>query len=178
MRLFVALPLPDTTRDALEVLQTRFPAGRAVPHDNLHMTLAFLGEQPEEVAEAVHEGLETLRARAPHLTLSDGTVFGGRHGQAVALEADGGPQLRALHERILARLRGAGVTPDRRRFRPHVTLARLNGRADAAPLLAVLADARIGPVTCDAFSLFASTLHRDGAQHEELSRYSLTEVTD
>lgn len=174
MRLFIALPLPDEARDELETLQTRFSAGRPTPWDNLHLTLAFLGEQSEHTAEAVHDALETLRAPAPVLTFSGGTVFGGRHGQAVAIEAQGGPALGQLQERILSRLRSAGVTPDRRRFRPHVTLSRLKGQTDASPLLNTLTGVTLGPWLCPVFALFASTLHRDGAVHDELARYPLT----
>lgn len=174
MRLFIALPLPESARATLDALQARFPSGRAVPFDNLHLTLVFLGDQTEEAAEAIHEGLETLRAPVQHMTLAGGTVFGGRHGQAIALEANGSTALVDLHDRVLSRLRGAGIAPERRRFRPHVTLARMGGRDNAGPVLAVLASAKVGPFTCDAISLYASTLHPDGAIHEELARYPLT----
>lgn len=173
MRLFIALSLPETARATLEALQARFPVGRTVPFDNLHLTLAFLGDRTEEEAEAIHEGLQTLRSPAQRLTLSNGTVLGGRHGQAIALEADGGDDLTTLHNRVLSRLRGAGIAPERRRFRPHVTLSRMGGRENAGPVLAVLASATVGPFVCDAVSLYASTLHPDGAVHEELSRYPL-----
>ena len=174
MRLFIALSLPEEARDALDDLQSRFSVGRPTPYENLHLTLAFLGEQDEETTEAVHDALQTLRAPALDLTLAGASIFGGRHGQAVALEADGNAPMNELRDRVLARLRSVGVAPERRRFRPHVTLARLKGQADASPLLAVLASASIGPFACNSFSLFASTLHQDGALHEELARYPLT----
>ncbi|KHQ52521.1 RNA 2',3'-cyclic phosphodiesterase [Mameliella alba] len=174
MRLFIALSLPEEARDALDDLQSRFPIGRPTPYENLHLTLAFLGEQDEETTEAVHDALQTLRAPALDLTLTGASIFGGRHGQAVALEADGNAPLNELRDRVLARLRSVGVAPERRRFRPHVTLARLRGQADASPLLAVLASASIGPFACNSFGLFASTLHQDGALHEELARYPLS----
>ncbi|MGP6089182.1 RNA 2',3'-cyclic phosphodiesterase [Antarctobacter jejuensis] len=173
MRLFIALPLPEEARDALDALQTRFSAGRPTPYDNLHLTLAFLGEQSEETAEAVHDALESLRAPAPVLTFSHGAVYGGRHGQAVAIEAEGGAALADLQSRILSRLRSVGVTPDRRRFRPHVTLSRIKGQTDASPLLNTLTGVTLGPYTCPAFALFASHLFRDGAVHDELARYPL-----
>lgn len=174
MRLFVALPLPEPARDAMDGLQMRFSAGRPTPFDNLHLTLAFLGEQPDATAEAVHDALETLRAPAPMLQFSGGAVYGGKHGQAVAIGAEGGAGLLTLHDRVLSRLRSAGVTLDRRRFRPHVTLGRLKGRTDAAPLLNSLTGVALGPYLCPAFALLVSHLHRDGAVHEELARYPLS----
>ena len=174
MRLFIALVLPETARADLAALQLRFSTGRAVPQENLHLTLAFLGDQTEETAEAVHDALDHLRAPALSLSLAQGTVFGGRHGQAVGIEAEGGRPLAELHDRIQSRLRGAGVLPERRRFRPHVTLARLKGHSDASPLIRALTGVTLGPYLCTAFALYASTLHRDGAIHEELARYTLT----
>lgn len=173
MRLFIALPLPEDIRHDLAALQTRLPAGRPVAQENLHLTLAFLGDQPQDTAEDIHEALDTLSAPAPQITLQGAEIFGGRHGQAVALGADCGAPLYELHDRVRGRLRSVGVQPERRRFRPHVTLARLSGHANAAPSLQTLVPAQIGPFTCPAFALFASTLHRDGAIHEELARYPL-----
>ena len=174
MRLFIALDLPDDLRDALAALQTRLPNGaRPVPEENLHLTLAFLGDQPDKAIEAIHDGLETIRAPAPSLMLGGASLFGGRRGQALALAADGGPPLRELHDRVMSRLRGAGVQPDRRRFRPHVTLARLSGGRDPAPALAALTGITLGPSKPHGFSLVQSTLHPDGALHETLATYPL-----
>ena len=46
MRAFLALDLPQETRDALIRVQADLPVGRPVPCENLHLTLAFLDEQP------------------------------------------------------------------------------------------------------------------------------------
>ncbi|KUF10542.1 RNA 2',3'-cyclic phosphodiesterase [Pseudoponticoccus marisrubri] len=173
MRLFIALTLPEPALDAVAAVQDRLPAGRAVPVENLHLTLAFLGDQPEDALEPLDEALRSLRAPQVALALAGAEVFGGRHGQAVALGAEGGPDLADLHARVAARVRGAGVAMQRRRFRPHVTVARLSGRADAGALLQTLAPVKLGPYACGAVALTASTLHRDGAQHEVLASYPL-----
>jgi 2'-5' RNA ligase len=173
LRLFIALDLPDSARADLALLQERMPVGRLVPEENLHLTLAFLGETGEAEAEAVHDALETLRAPPVPLMLAGPEIFGGRHGQAVAIGADGGPALADLHNRVAARVRGAGLTPERRRFRPHVTLARMKGKADAGPSIAALQGQRLGAFDCDSVGLYASTLHRDGSIHEALAVYPL-----
>ncbi len=173
MRLFLALTLPDDARDVLAALQERLPSGRLTPEENLHLTLAFLGEHPGDVAEIVDDAMIGLRHPAIALRLHEPAVFGGRQGQAVGLAASGGAALTQLHARILSRLAGTGVTPDRRRFRPHVTLARLPGRADATPLIAALTGPALGPFSCSAFALFQSRLRPDGAEHEVLGLYSL-----
>lgn len=173
MRLFIALSLPPEARGPLTALQERLPVGRPVPEENLHLTLAFLGDQPDEAVEALHDALSTLRAPAVPLTLSGAALFGGKSGQAVGLEADGGKALTEMFDRVRSRLRSAGVTVERRRFRPHVTLARLKGGADASGALSVLAGASVGPVVATSFGLFRSHLHRDGAIHEAMAVYPL-----
>ncbi|MBP0484275.1 RNA 2',3'-cyclic phosphodiesterase [Sagittula salina] len=173
MRLFVSLTLPEAAIGPLLDLQDRLPIGRPVSADNLHLTLAFLGDQPEAALEGLHDALSTLRAAPVPLVLSGAALFGGRKGQAAGLEADGGAALTALHDRIKARLHGAGVHFERRRFRPHVTLTRLKGGADASRVLSVLAGAHIGPVTCTGFALVESRLHPDGAIYEPLACWPL-----
>lgn len=165
--------MPDAACAALSQLQDRLPTGRPVPEENLHLTLAFLGDQTAEAAHDLHEALDTLRAPAPHLTLSGAEMFGGRRGQAIALGADGGPLLTGLHDRIRARLHSARIGAERRRFRPHVTITRLSDAAQASACLPALIHAQLGPYRCDAFGLYASTLHSDGAIHDELARYPL-----
>ncbi|AXI53875.1 hypothetical protein C1J05_04605 [Sulfitobacter sp. JL08] len=54
MRVFVAIDLPDEIRGELERLQEYLPVGRAVPSDNLHLTLSFLGDQSEVACEDAH----------------------------------------------------------------------------------------------------------------------------
>lgn len=173
MRLFVALCLPTEALHALETLQDRLPAGRPVPADNLHLTLAFLGEVDDTAAEALHDALSNLRAAPVMLRLGGAEVFGGRHGQAIALGAEGCPPLQDLHDRVRSRIHGAGLNTERRRFRPHVTLARLPGRGHAAPLVQALSTARLGPFACTGFALIESRLHPRGAIHTPLARYPL-----
>lgn len=173
MRLFIALTLPDTAHDALARRQERLPSGRLTPSGNLHLTLSFLGEQDACAAEAADAALTGLRHPPVTLFLREPAVFGGRQGQAVALSADGGDALRALQARVTSRLNGAGIVAERRRFRPHVTLARLPGRADPGPLVTALTGPVAGPFHCAAFALFQSHLRPDGAEHDVLGLYPL-----
>lgn len=173
MRLFISLSLPEDAIQALEGVQSSLPFGRLTPSENLHLTLAFLGDVDDAAAEDVHAALETLHTDPIALTLGGAEVFGGRHGQAIGLGAEGGAALRTLHDRIRSRLHGAGVAADRRRFRPHVTLARIPGRRNAAPLLAHIASVRLGPFTCSQFALVRSRLHPEGAIHDPLVVYPL-----
>ena len=50
-RSFVALTLPDPTLDLIERFQDEIPMGRLMLRETLHLTLAFLGDQPDEMLE-------------------------------------------------------------------------------------------------------------------------------
>ena len=179
MRAFIALPLPSSDAAVIEAAQERLPVGRCTDPETLHLTLAFLGEQPIPVLEDLHEILSALHAPAFDLTLSGFISLGGDGGHALALEAEASPALSDLHARIKSRCAGLGLDLPRRRFRPHVTLARLPGRQspeDRARLAAFLAREnllRLDGIHIDRFGLYGSTLHRDGARHELLETYPL-----
>lgn len=174
MRLFIALDLPSSAIPDIQTIQSRLPAGRAVPAENLHLTLAFLGDQDPSILEPLHDALVSVRSAPITLTLSGVADFGGRFGQAIGLAAEGGATLNDLQSRIRSRLHGAGLALERRRFRPHVTLSRLSGKADPAPVLSALIGAKAGPMICTSFGLYQSNLHERGADYEPLSLYPLS----
>ena len=180
MRTFVALPLPQAIRDQVEQLQDGLRAGRAVAWDNLHLTLAFLDDQPLDRLEALHEELERLRPAPFDLRLAGLEVYGEKKPSAVVLRAEGGAALVALQAGVMRAARMAGMDLPRRRFRPHVTIARFNagsrGTEDAARIGAFLqarGDWATAPFEIDAYCLYASHLMRDGPWYEEIGRYEL-----
>ena len=179
MRAFIAIDLPDDIRNRLEDLQEDLPLGRPVDPEQMHLTLAFLGEQPDDVIESVHHALEGIRVPAFDLQLQGLGTFGDR--QPTVLWAglrDPGP-VKALHDRILPALHGAGLQLERRRFRPHVTIARFDRTAQPdherlAKFLARNATFPSPPFRVEEFALWRSTLLKAGAVHDELARYPLT----
>ncbi len=73
-RLFFALPLPENLRQRIvEWRAARFPAeaGRPVAADNLHLTLAFLGEVSPGKEQALRAAAGRLQQPAFSLTLDD-----------------------------------------------------------------------------------------------------------
>lgn len=136
MRLFVGLDLPDPLRERLVALYGSLAGARWVPPENLHLTLRFIGEVQRDMAEEIDHALAALRVRGFPLTLSGTGVFNrtGRSGHTGALWIGVercGPldHLRAKIETAMLRI---GLPPERRRFQPHVTLARVDGIAETA----------------------------------------------
>ena len=125
-------------------LRPAWPALRWTGPQAWHLTLAFLGEVREEVVPELTARLERAARRHPAQALA---VRGGGAFPSAArarvlwagVHADR-PALAALAASVAAGARRAGApSPDEdRRFRPHITLARLRDPADLRPLTAEL----------------------------------------
>src|SRR5262249_51805896 len=127
-RLFFALvPAPDARR-ALSALATTVAAatgGRAPPPENLHLTLAFLGDVPQESVPAVLAiGARGSSVADPFaLTFNRVGMFRGAGIAWVAPEVIA-PPLAELFQSLQAGLIAHGLRVEDRAFHPHVTLAR------------------------------------------------------
>lgn len=179
MRLFLSIPMPEEVREALEDVQIDLPAGRPADPDQFHLTLVFLDEQTEEAAQAIHEAMQELRAEPVEIRLTGLELFGGRAPRVLYAGVADPEPLRALQAKVLARLRAAGVAPERRRFRPHVTLARFGQlrRDEVMRLERFLTENghfEAPPFTATAVDLVHSRLRSGGgARHETLAEYPL-----
>jgi 2'-5' RNA ligase len=178
MRAFVAIDLPDPVKSALESLQEVMPLGRPTDPEQMHLTLHFLGEQPDELIEAAHQALEDLSFPAFEMQLAGLGTFGNREPSVLWAGVKDATQVKALHDRIRPALHGAGLPLEHRRFRPHVTIARFDrsGLAEHERLAKFLSRWESFPCpsfTVEAFGLWRSTLRPKGAIHEELARYPL-----
>jgi RNA 2',3'-cyclic 3'-phosphodiesterase len=177
-RLFAALELPAPVRTALGTFGRAAAAGdfalRAVGDNALHVTLAFLGHRPlddiEPACEAVREA-----AAGPVAALSLGAALwlAPRRPHVLTVEVvDRDGALIALQERLVAALVDAvGYEPDRRRFRPHVTVARV--RHGAAPRRSGLPDTPHADFAGEAVVLFRSWLGGGPARYEALERAAI-----
>jgi 2'-5' RNA ligase len=138
-RLFVALDLPSDERRALAERGRLLAAelgGRPVPEANLHLTLAFLGRVPPERGDALLGALgEALAGPAPRVEVV-GTVAFPRTARATVAGVelrDPTGALAALHARVGRAVEtAAGIPPEARPLRPHVTLVRFSRPARVA----------------------------------------------
>lgn len=179
MRLFVAIGLPGVVRAALSRLQSDLRVGRLVEPDNLHLTLAFLDEQDLATAEAVHEVLSEITAPAFDLRISGLDVFDRAKPRLVFAATDRPQALVSLRKKVCVAVREAGVNLPRERFRPHVTLARLNRALPQFELdklggfLESHGDFSLDPFHIDRFGLYRSILGPDGPEYDLLADYML-----
>ncbi len=181
MRLFVALELPHATRQRLADLASQLPGARWVPPENFHITLRFIGEVPRHVAEELDLALAALHAPRFALTLA-GVGTGGRAGRVHTLWAcvARNAALNGLRAKIERALQTAGLEPERRRFVPHVSLARVDQAGldpGGEPRLAQWVQAhnlfRLDPIEIAHFTLFSSLLGREQAVYSPEVTYAL-----
>ncbi len=181
MRLFVALELPHATRQRLTDLATKLPGARWVPPENFHITLRFIGEVPRHVAQELDLALAALRARRFDLVLAGvGTAERAGRVHTIWARVTPNPALDALRAKIERALQTAGLEPERRRFVPHVTLARLDRSEPdqvGEPRLAEWVQAhnlfRAEPIEVTHFTLFSSLLGHEQAVYSPEVAYAL-----
>ncbi|MBN8904579.1 MAG: RNA 2',3'-cyclic phosphodiesterase [Rhodospirillales bacterium] len=177
MRLFVALDLPWPLRQQLAALTgAGIPGARWVPPENYHLTLRFIGETQRHRAEDIDLALANIRALGFSLTLAGvGTFTKAGRSTALWVGVERNPQLDHLQNKIETALQRCGLEPERRRFQPHVTLARLDNVAEAK--LAAFVQAhnlfRAEPMPVEHFTLFSSQLGKEASVYTPEVEYVL-----
>ena len=131
-RLFTGLEIPHATRQRLALIRAPFEGARWVAAEDMHITLRFAGDIDGRTADEFAEFLAGIRVRPFEVTIADLGAFGGRDPRVLWAGVQAGPELEALHRANERTARAAGIEPDTRSFKPHVTLARLRGVRERA----------------------------------------------
>jgi 2'-5' RNA ligase len=172
VRLFAALELPGEVRAALSSwaarVSAREPAVRLVSHESLHVTLVFLGAQPEASLEAIGRAVVGEGRRLDPLAVSEAAWLPrGRPGVLVADLIEDGDALAVL-QADLVRALAPWHEPEDRGFRPHVTVARVR-RGQRIALRDVPAPPRL-IFEARALVLYRSHTGPGGSTYEPLAR--------
>ncbi|TVQ29101.1 MAG: RNA 2',3'-cyclic phosphodiesterase [Geminicoccaceae bacterium] len=176
-RLFVALDLPRYAKDSLAVMQQGLPDARWVDADMLHLTLAFLGEVDRPTFIDAMHGLARVETRPFDLELQ-GLGFFPNRGAVRQLWAGvrPEPELERLQRRVVRALADIDVVVEKRRFVPHVTLARFRVPPPEPRLQAFLQRHslfRLPPFPVSDFHLYSSWLGAGAAHYEIEASYEL-----
>jgi 2'-5' RNA ligase len=176
IRLFAALAPPPEIVEALTRRQVGLPGARWRPAESLHITLRFFGEIDEARADDLDLELSRLSGATLALELAGVGAFdeGGEVHAVWAGVADN-PGLNQLARRCEAAARRAGLSPDKRAYRPHLTLAYLSRPEPARVAAWLQANAllRPPPFRLDGFGLYSSQLGAQGAHYRLERRYRL-----
>jgi 2'-5' RNA ligase len=165
-RLFLGLELPAVCRDTLDALDPRLRGVKWVRHEQLHLTLSFLGAVEPEPEERLHEALAGVRVPPFFLPIRGVGTFGGAKPSVLwAGVGKGHPHLFALHKHLQDAVLRAGLEPDLRPFHPHITLARMRDIAGATlrPFLRKHEETELGMWEVKEFTLYSSVLAPEGS---------------
>jgi len=159
-RLYVSLELPPAVARLLARLDPRLPGVRWVAAEQIHLTLAFLGNVGADAEEKLRDHLAAIRWAAFFLPLREiGTFPGKARPNVIWLGVGRGhPHLFQLHKRVSDAALAAGLEPDLRPWHPHITLARCQNvsRQALQHFLRAQAEFDGGLVRIDSFQLKSS----------------------
>lgn len=159
MRLFLSINLSPDIKKALIDAQKEMCAagvqGNFSPNENLHLTVAFVGEFPDPMA--VLDALSDVQIRPFTITLEGCGAFGDLWWAGIK---DSAP-LESVVRRVRRCLADAGIPFDRKKFLPHITLVR---RAENG----TTADIKPASMPVDHISLMRSDRGKRGMIYTEI----------
>jgi 2'-5' RNA ligase len=179
IRSFISLDLPLSLKHELSG-HTKLIAGqdkrqkiRWLPPENYHLTLVFLGDVESVKISALQLALERKleSTKAVPLTISAITPFPFSRPRIAAALVEHATELLQLQSNVTNCVRKCGITPERRRFVPHVTLGRLKPRAGKT--IKFQARNILLSGFADSVTLFQSELTPEGAIHTPLAGFPL-----
>jgi len=194
MRLFIALDIDDGIRERIarfvEGVQGFASNARWVKPESLHVTLKFIGEQPEPVVEQIKVALETVSAATAEIQFRGYGFFPtAKSARVFWIGMEAGPQLAALATLVDDKMAALGIPKEERVFSPHLTLARGPGgsgsprwRKGDGPnrtferlqeKLAALPAPEFGTMTAREFFLYQSKLSPKGSRYTKLAGFAL-----
>jgi 2'-5' RNA ligase len=176
IRLFAALAIPPEIGELLARRQHGLPGARWRPLASLHITLRFFGEISETTADDLDAELSRITGAPVSVALEGVGAFDDAGVvRAVWAGVAPDPPLERLARRCERAARRAGLKPDTRPWRPHLTLAYLNRGAPAAVAAWIEAQGllRAPAFLCPAFGLYSSRLGRGGSTYRLERAYPL-----
>jgi RNA 2',3'-cyclic 3'-phosphodiesterase len=177
IRLFVGIPLPGDVRQHLHSLSGGLEGAHWISPENMHLTLRFIGEVDEVQAADINDALIGIVSPAFEISLSGVEAFGRAHMvHTIWAAVSGEPALSHVHGKVERALVQSGLDPERRKFTPHITLARVrkSPKGKATTWLVEHGGFKTPAFPVEQFVLFRSHLGHHGAHYETLAEYALT----
>jgi RNA 2',3'-cyclic 3'-phosphodiesterase len=176
-RLFVAIDLPESTRQQLVDLDPHIRGVRWTEPAQMHLTLGFFGDVPGDVGLKLRGKLNAIQFGAFFLPVNGVGSFSAEGVPKIIWIGVGKahPHLFQIHKRVQEAALAVGIEPELRPWHPHITIARCR---DVSPqtirtFLKANSDFDAGMIQVDALHLYSSKLTPVGPIHiRELSVHS------
>jgi RNA 2',3'-cyclic 3'-phosphodiesterase len=168
-RLFVSIDLPAAIEKILVDLDPHIPGARWTAGDQMHLTLGFFPDVPEDVDLALREKLSAIEFRAFFLPIEGLGKFPPKGPPKIIWigVGSGHPHLFQLHKRVQEAALAVALEADLRPWHPHITLARCRDVPEGALRKFFKSNAELdaGMIRVDAFHLYCSELTPAGPIH-------------
>lgn len=176
IRLFIAIDIPENIRREIQGMGRSIPYARSVPEDQLHLTLKFIGEVENSRLLDICDALNGIDQRQFSLRLQGVGTFPPR-GTPRVLWVGVAPAINTftLRNSIERTLSDIGIPRGKKRYTPHITLARLRNSPvrQLQQFLAGNAFFQSAEFTVESFILYSSRLTSKGAIHTVEAIYPL-----
>lgn len=176
LRLFVGLPIPVLLRQRMLVMQGGIDGARWTERENFHITLTFIGNVDEQKAEDIDDALSGVRTERFNLRLKGtGSFAQGKFPKILWIGVEQNEVLGRLKEKIDRALESYGVPFEKRKYVPHVTLARFN-KVEEVKVAEFMQQHNLFSTEefeVDAFILYRSHQTKNGSVYEALQEYPL-----
>jgi RNA 2',3'-cyclic 3'-phosphodiesterase len=196
MRLFIALDLDESIRSRIahfaENLHAFAPNARWMKPESLHVTLKFIGEQPETALAQIVAALQTVTAAPMAIHVQGYGFFPTPTSPRVFwVGLQDAPELASLAASIDHKMAALGIPKEDRLYTPHLTLARGGARSSGSPgargtdrsnrtlsdlrdRLATFPQPEFGSMTAHEFFLYRSELSAKGSKYTKLAGFKLS----
>jgi 2'-5' RNA ligase len=168
-RLFVAIDVPDSTRQLLEALDPHIRGVRWTDPAQLHLTLGFYGNVPDASDLALRDRLTAIEFGAFFLSITGVGAFSAKGAPKIIWIGVGKahPHLFQIHKRVQEAALSAGLEPELRPWHPHITIARCKdvSAQSLRKFLQTNAGFDAGMIHVEAFHLYSSKLTPAGPIH-------------
>jgi len=168
-RLFVAIDLPESTRQLLASLDPHVRGVRWIDPAQMHLTLAFFDDVADDTELALREKLGAIKFGAFFLPVVGVGTFSAKGAPKIIWIGVGKahPHLFQIHKRVQEAALAAGLEPELRPWHPHTTLARCRDVSAQAlrKFLQSNAGFDAGMIRVEAFHLYSSRLTPAGPIH-------------
>ena len=194
MRLFVALDIATDIRERiarfLDGVRELAPDDRWVRPESLHVTLKFIGEQPDASVDQIRKALSSIESSAIEMSFRGYGFFPTAKAPRVFwIGIDAGANIVALAAMVDEKLGQVGIAKETHAYSAHLTLARAAGGSGAPrwrkgdgpnpalqrlqEKLAAVPASEFGTMTAHEFFLYQSQLGRGGSRYTKLAAFGL-----
>ena len=185
MRFFIALDLPEESRLELQEVQQKLkeliPQAKLTDPEKLHLTIAFIGEQPNELKDRLVVAITEAAKDIPPFSVTPSFIDGFPHLHTAKILWAGvkgdTDKLYLLRHKIKDGLEDQNLGVDQRRYVPHIALAKVNNlnldKQREETLQKIFKEITIAPLTENSVKLFESIPNHGFHSHNTLAQIPL-----